>query len=353
MKSEFILRTNDIRENFYGQTYTRGQSYYQKARVQEFDIYIENTNTTIIRSEVKGTRAYQQKIDLIRHNDNLNIEGYCTCPVGYNCKHVVAVLFKVASQNIPKEKEDIADRWLKQFMKVHKKTPLLELETAQEAFLIIRLFRKSDNDFEFCKAKILKNGSLSKGVSISLENMMYYHNLDYQYPYLTEEDKELISQLSNTATSGSSGYRGEHKFKDEYGAWILKKLVQSAKCYLKDSTTPLRYVSETKKLTFEWIEDEGKHHLVSNLQENEELIANTIPALCMNIETNTLYEVDTNYAKEELECMFNAPVMSNDEMTKVTQKIVETLPDASFPLPQSFEIEEVSVKPRPTFVSLC
>ena len=343
MNSELLLTQKDIIRNFDAATYARGQTYFKQNRVREFDIYLEDDGTRVIRSKVSGSRDYVQRIDLMGEVF-LSVDGYCTCPVGHNCKHVVAVLFQALSQNVSKKTVNSADRWLNQFMQVHKKTASVENQISQEAFLIVRLFRKNDNDFEFCKAKILKNGSLSKGVSISLENMMYYHNLDYQYPYLTQEDKELISQLSNTS---SGGYRSEHKFQDEYGAWVLKKLVQSGKCYLRDSTTPLKYVNEAKKLTFEWIEDEGKYHLVSNLQENEELIANTIPAICINKEHNTLYEVEGSYLKEELVCMFNAPAMSSEEMTKVTQKIVETLPDAPFPLPQSFEIEELRVKPRP------
>lgn len=346
MTKKPLLTKKDIINNFDGQTYTRGYSYYKQKKVQKFKVYEESEDTVaVIRSEVKGSRPYGQKIDIdVRGKERLRIFGYCTCPVGYNCKHVVAALFRALAETVPNNVQNSADKWLEHFMKVHQKTPHVKHERNEEAFLIVRLFRKENNDFEFCKAKILKNGSLSKGTSILIDNMIFYANMSYQYPYLTEEDRVLIGQMANLSIGR---YEDEYRFRDEYGAFMLKKLAETGKCYMRDSSIPLKYVNEPKVLSFEWINNNDTYSLVSTLSKDEELMPNTTPAMCINIKENTLYEIQGNYTKEELACFFNAPEMSSKMMRKVTQKVVETLPDVSFPLPKSFEIEELKTKPIP------
>ncbi len=303
----------------------------------------ETLYSASVVSKVSGTRQYEQYIEFSNYDD-LTIEGRCSCPVGYDCKHVVAVLFKMMSYNATIRDVDSSKEWLEKFMKIHQPKVESFQDEAQEQLMIIRLFRDGTDDFDLCKAKFLKNGSISKGAKVSNENMMYYYDKTYYYPYLTDEDRRLIAKLNNTSVGA---YHREFKFIDEYGALMLKELVKTGKCYYRDSSVPLCYADVSKKLTFEWMEKEGKGHLISNLHKNEELIINTIPPMCINSDTNRLYDVDTEYDKEGLICMLHAPEMSMETVTKVTQEVVEKLPDVSFPLPQSFIIEEVKVKPKP------
>ncbi len=348
MTDELKLTKKDILENFDDKTYSKGYVYYAENKVGKYDLYDDVSGRSFVRSKVYGTYTYSQYIEFSNY-ENLYISGDCSCPVSYNCKHVVAVLFEMLSENVSLKPEETSDQWLKKFMQIHQiekkdQEDKYQEDEYQEYFLIIRLFRDSYEDFDLCKAKILKNGSISKGTKVSNENMMYYYANSYHYPYLTDADKSLIQQLKNTTTGT---YKTQHKFIDEYGALMLKKLVHTGKCYYKDNPMPLTYVDKPKELTFDWVEKNGESHLVSNLYKNEELILNTIPQMCINIEDNILYEVETSYEKEGLLCMFNAPPMTEDQMKKITHRVVEKLPNVDFPLPEAFEIEELKIDPKP------
>jgi superfamily II DNA or RNA helicase len=53
-----------------------------------------STDGTRIRGRVDGTapRPYSQTITLEAHGKPVTINGHCTCPIGFNCKHAAAVL---------------------------------------------------------------------------------------------------------------------------------------------------------------------------------------------------------------------------------------------------------------------
>jgi SNF2 family DNA or RNA helicase len=342
------LTKKDLLENFDSKTYNKGFNYYAQRKVKSYSIHDEDSKSMSVVSVVRGTRNYEQYIEFSNFND-LTIEGRCSCPVGYDCKHVVAVLFQMISDFAVENRVDSSEEWLKRFMQIQKtkKQEKNQIQTADsENMLIIRLFRSNNSDFDLCKAKILKNGNISKGSKMSNDNVMYYSRYENYYPFFTNSDKKLIEKLKQTATDRYSD--SEYRLVDEYGAWILKKLVGTGKCYFRDNTTALKYVDKIKKLTFEWEDRKNeKSKLVSNLKNNEVLIINVIPIMCIDIENNTIYEVDTQYNKEELDCILAAPEMSKEAVKKVTHKVLNQLDDIQFPLPKSFEIKEINIEPKP------
>ncbi len=76
--------------------YSRGKSYYRSRRVISWAIQDSST----IDGEVSGSRGrtYDQHISLQwnRSGTLTRIKGECSCPVGYNCKHVTAVMLEAS-----------------------------------------------------------------------------------------------------------------------------------------------------------------------------------------------------------------------------------------------------------------
>lgn len=338
------LTKQDIQNNFDSTTFSKGKSLYLAQQVRSCDLYTEPDKTFIV-STVQGGYLYEQEIELSEH-PALFIHASCSCPVGYKCKHTVAALLHYIDMHkiTPPKDTKSSEKWLQTFLEIY--TPKKDLSTPSNSdfFIIFRLLRGTRGDeFEVCKAKRLKNGTVSKGTPLSLENLFYYSNLRYHYDYITEEDEKLIKQLSYTT---EDRYNTTYKFKGEFGALLLKQLVQSERCYYKNNTTALTLYPTAKKLTFEWIETRGEHTLVSNLYDTEELFFNTIPPMCIDFETHRLYEVETAYQTEGLHCMLNAPAIPTETLTHMTQKILEQNLDVTFPIPQQLK-EEVAIPPTP------
>ncbi|KRE75403.1 SWIM zinc finger family protein [Paenibacillus sp. Soil750] len=78
-----------IRPKFDKVIIARGWAYFNEDVVR--DIQVEGTS--IIKARVDGTKRYKVTLDL----ESFTKSG-CTCPYGYYCKHMAAVLFEVAKQ---------------------------------------------------------------------------------------------------------------------------------------------------------------------------------------------------------------------------------------------------------------
>ena len=95
-----LLKSDIIEE--CGQTYyDRGKQYQRLGMVSHVKVMGEGALFTQLNASVNGTEIapYKQNIRITWRPDyrSADIEGSCSCPVGYNCKHVAAVC--IAYQN--------------------------------------------------------------------------------------------------------------------------------------------------------------------------------------------------------------------------------------------------------------
>ncbi len=97
------LTDDAIRRLFSASTLEAGRIYELRGRVQNLEM--SNDGSRIV-AETMGTapRPYVQRITIDRSGAHgLKISGTCSCPVGYNCKHVAAVLIAVHRQQMAQE----------------------------------------------------------------------------------------------------------------------------------------------------------------------------------------------------------------------------------------------------------
>jgi len=342
------ITSKDMKGEFDSGSLSRGLRYYHDGMVSEFTVK-EKRDGLSIDATVAGTYMYRQEIDVSVDKYGIDIDGECSCPVGYNCKHVVAVIYKLKYEYLGKkstQKSALAeeDKWLNKLIELQKEEAgTLQMDTIPSSgdFLIYRLFMDNyrGNELNFYRAKILKNGTLSKGTKIANDN--YMHRYHYYYDYVTALDKSLATELDTI----SEGYNCEIAFHDEKGMRVLKKLLASGKCFFQNASLPLQYISQKKFLTFQWQEENHISTLRANLSEEEVLLSNTIPPLCINRKENTLYEVESSYNKEMLKLILDAPQVPTKNLSSLVEKVLEKVPDVTFPMPESFEIEEISPTP--------
>lgn len=87
---------SDILENFSDQSYVRGQSYAKQGRVAK----IRFVGANHLAADVRGTRRipYKVEIEITNFKNKIVLDGICTCPMGGDCKHVVATLLEGIKQ---------------------------------------------------------------------------------------------------------------------------------------------------------------------------------------------------------------------------------------------------------------
>ncbi|SEI42765.1 non-specific serine/threonine protein kinase [Azotobacter beijerinckii] len=92
------LRPEDWRDQFDIGTLQRGQDYASQGRCTLLQTTPDEVDATCLGSAI---RRYRQSIQLRPHAGSWRIEGRCSCPVGHNCKHVVAALLILQRQSPP------------------------------------------------------------------------------------------------------------------------------------------------------------------------------------------------------------------------------------------------------------
>ena len=99
-----IFETDDIERAVGEVSYLRGLDYFRSGRVRR----VEFGSPGRIHGEVSGGRPkpYAVVAKYASRSDGTleSLEGYCSCPVGYNCKHTAAVL--LAARHVSAEADD-------------------------------------------------------------------------------------------------------------------------------------------------------------------------------------------------------------------------------------------------------
>ncbi len=96
-----MITDDEIRRAVSGRAFEAGIQYQMDGRVHDLTIA---ANGTTVQAQVDGSgrAAYRQTVRLVRDgNGQVVPSGTCTCPVGFNCKHVAAVLLEYQEQVRP------------------------------------------------------------------------------------------------------------------------------------------------------------------------------------------------------------------------------------------------------------
>jgi superfamily II DNA or RNA helicase len=87
-----MVTEDDIRRAIPANAVAAGRAYFQQGRVQSLK---PATDGSFLRATVRGSTSTPYRLDIaLRRSAKgaVGIDGECTCPVGYNCKHVAAAL---------------------------------------------------------------------------------------------------------------------------------------------------------------------------------------------------------------------------------------------------------------------
>ncbi|HYV34728.1 MAG TPA: SWIM zinc finger family protein, partial [Gemmataceae bacterium] len=87
-----------LQAHFDASTLAKGRVYQQQQRVLECTVGLGAEGGWVIAAEVRGSRSkpYEVNVDLFDLEGALTIEGDCSCPMEFDCKHVAAALLHVA-----------------------------------------------------------------------------------------------------------------------------------------------------------------------------------------------------------------------------------------------------------------
>ena len=350
------LTKGNLLSKFGAQTYARGHGYFDEQRVLSLEIDVQDDQYFSFFSEVLGSgqRIYQQDINLMVHNNSLQIQGHCSCPMEFNCKHVVAACLEFCEHHEPAKTSaktvsaEACQLWLEELTEVTQ--PPSELQAGSE-FVIYRLGEakvpgKIKVDL-FC-SRILKKGGLGKGRAIRLDSI--YNQYDYGYGYSARYVQPVDKEIGRILHSNHISWH-EILIENELGFLALTKMLSTGRCFWANQDQPLS-ASEPRQIIVEWnLDDRGNSKLTVRVTPESTLVL-TQPLLYIDTQRQLAGSIlPAAFTAKQLEKLLAAPVIPRELAPQFSQKIIQYFPAGELPPPQKVEIKKISrQKPVPRLV---
>lgn len=340
-----------LRDHFDNGAYTRGSTYYKQGRVNKLSM----TDITLVdpsfelNANVQGSgrSRYQVEVNLWQnYGDELSVEGHCTCPVGYMCKHVVAVVlaYQAATQSqtfLAKREERICFDWLASLEQPAE-------EGYQEEFMAYVLKPSTKLgvlELKVMKARHLKSGKgLGKGTVIRDLRSLLARNAYSDESYITAEDENIGLLLESCL----EGYSGRVSFQGEVGQLVLQKIIDSGRSYWQDLNHGPITQGEKRSLDTQWHFDKADNSTLELTVNPLGMVLPTDPPMYLDTENLQLGNIETQLSYPQLKAMINAPVIPKALRAKVAKSLLNDFPNLPIPPLSKKKIKELKgIKPVP------
>ncbi len=348
MKHKKLLRS-DIKHACGDSYYSRGLGYYNDGRVLNLKIIEDQALYTVFNTSIKGSRnnLYKQsiRIDWRKDYSSVSINGDCSCPMTFNCKHIAAacLLFIDISAQKTQASANVASclEWLNDF-----DTPVDEKAKNNEFIAYILKPSKAPYLYtlDFFITRNNKKGGLNKGRKMSLNSLRY----SFSYSdYIQAIDEEIVKML----TTLRSNYQGEFQIEGSVGAVIFSKLLETGRLFWQSHHTPPIQRGDSRTLEFLWQQKNSAYKLELKIELEAALIL-TEPPLYFDQKQNILGNIKAlDISQQELEKIISIPEVPEQYVDEFSHRLTLDFPSIPLPAPKKIELVEMKgVTPTPKII---
>jgi len=341
----FKFTRDDIKKEVDSGSYIRGIGYFQQAMVEKLDVERIDDDLVVLYATVKGSgnAIYSQEIDISRLLDgSIDINGECSCPVGFNCKHVVAACLEYHFNPGAKgnDQSDASLFWLHQFVNAGLTSEPPDMAGTEFIAYILKLAHQSTElTVEFMVCRHLKKGGIGKGRRTDLHNF----SNDYSNPgYAQDSDKEIGKLIEVQNNNMWGGYRNI-TLSGELGFLALSKILNTGRCYWQDTRSPALQSGAPRELQLNWHEEKnGDRRLDINVTPAA-ILLNTQPALYLDFGVGIIGSIEgADFNAEQWNMLLQAPVVPAKASVEFSQQVLTLLP--GIPLPPTQEIKILHIE---------
>lgn len=329
--------------------FQRGSDYFSQGKVKQLTAETIDEELLILRAEVTGSRAfsYVQEIAIdVAGRYGASIGGDCSCPVGFNCKHVAAacLYYKSYGTNVNIDADKNMD-WLNRLMEAGdtaEKAPSSSSDDEFIAYVLHPLEQSNALTVVPVYTKRKKKGGYTKGKKIQRSSWGMYLNNPSR---LNSSDEKMMSFLA-AANRQPQYNEPQYQLIGEIGTLCITHLVETGRCFWEETRNlPLRR-GHARPLKISWLED-GRQNKRLDIQVHPEArVLNTSPALYLDTQTNTVGEIEgADFNERQWELMLSAPDLSPSDALEFSQNLLLMLPGLPIPLPAEVDIRVIADEP--------
>ncbi len=348
MANEKKLLRSDIVKECGASFYERGKAYYESGLVERCKVTSEGALFTQLNATVEGSAnsPYKQNIRIVWRPDyrSAEIEGSCSCPIGYNCKHIVAACLAYQDNNLAGERKRSESGCLQWLDSLSQPAHAPKNEDTQEFIAYILKPARANNELtvDLIITKEKKFGGLSKGRKTNLHNLRY--SFSY-YSYVTPEDSELANIIA--ALDNSIG--GEPLLSGSMGAIALSKLLQTGRLFWQDVGTPALKSGAARDLRYDWLlTDQGDYQLHTAIEPAAMPILVDPPHYLDAEECTVGGLTTTTLNHRQLRTILDAPPVPEKIADEFSYRLMVEHPELPLPPPKKVALAELlDVTPIP------
>ncbi|WP_183742437.1 MULTISPECIES: DEAD/DEAH box helicase [unclassified Janthinobacterium] len=226
---------DDVAAGFDAGTLQRGRDYARRGKVRSV-----TRSGDEIRGEVGGSdgQRYRQEVRIKPGPRGVRFDGDCSCPMDYNCKHVVALLSHYLELTPPQpvvvsgdSLSPVLQSWLQGLAQALVPKPVVKRGGALAHAMYRLVYVLMPNaagrlELLLCRARLRANGAIMSAAVLA--NM--YDIRNNPPGYMTPED-HYAAQLFFLLRSGTEFARAVAEIRGAIGAELLQKLLQGQRLF--------------------------------------------------------------------------------------------------------------------------
>ena len=299
------------------ETYSRGEHYHQIGRVKRVEPGVRSEQTLTFLGVVSGGSDYRVLSTFNRtRSGDYEVGSTCSCPVGFNCKHGVALALAAISPApapaVPRRRPAPPDRSHQWLDDLTQAAGAPERETAHKLLYLLKPgFETRQLILNVVLVRELKKGGYGVPSRVdwqALTNEYYSHSPSRRYA--TAEDIELahlfraVTDLSTTGDMTPTG---------EIGAFAMHKAITTGRCHWRDKDSAALTWGGPRALSFEWRDRDDAFELTWKTDPPAGYLIPTEPPLYLDGVTFEVGETTgMSVGSEQLRVLLRAPLVHQD-----------------------------------------
>lgn len=316
-------------------SYQRGEVYFKQNRVFNFISEEGFSDAVFLQADVRGQSLYLVDVTLGAEND---IIGNCSCPVSYNCKHVVAVCLQYFySQNtLIGTKTDNSLLWLNNFVSASIES---EVDDRANLDFITYVVRPSSHapatlTVALMMSRYLKKGGLNKG------RRAYLHNITGMYgesACAQDVDRDIAGLIEAQNDAIWGGYN-RYNLAGELGFITINKMVETGRCIWEFNQGKVLSLGGPREIGFTWFEEANGDCRLNLKLQPEAMALMTTPPMYVDPEVGEVGVIDgVDFNAKQWRLLLEAPIVPADYAKQFSQTLLSSLPEVNLPTPKKYE----------------
>jgi hypothetical protein len=337
------LRKTDIRDACGERAYVRGLDYLRQNRVVDWTERV-GEHAIEIDARVRGSAVYRQQIIVRQFGVHREIDGECSCPVGYNCKHVASVLLAWHAAQADTDPAGVrVQRWLDRLAALYTDG---QAGTAQDSPALCYVLAPVDGDAGRVSVRLqsarLKEDGSARGRPITLP----VH--DRGQPRIRQAcrpgDDDILRLLASLPGEFAPFLHGE------LGALVLRRMHETRRLFWQDIHTPPLQPGEPLQAKLAWEYDAGSYRVGLATGADPLIPVLVDPPAYIDAAARRLgaLQIAPDIDGRLLAALIEAPAIPEAIARDVSDQLLRRLPQARLPLPADIPVEELTdLSPTP------